>query len=35
MNKYNMDFMSLLRLYQLEDVLLKLGLETGDFVRWG
>lgn len=35
MNKSNMDFISLLRLYQLEDVLMKLELETGDFVRWG
>lgn len=35
MNRYGMDFMSLLRMYQLEDVLVKLGLETGDFARWG
>jgi hypothetical protein len=35
MNKSSMDFISLLRLYQLEDVLMKLELETGDFVRWG
>ena len=35
MEDYKMDVLSLLRIYMLEDVLVKLGIETGDFVRWG
>jgi hypothetical protein len=31
----NMDASSLLIIYLLEDVLTKLDIETGDFVRWG